>query len=50
MVHDARAIFVFACLSDTRPVPGCSFQVIHNTQIVRFHARLVRGIFLMEAK
>ena len=26
------------------------FQVIHTTQIVRFHARLVRGIFLTEAK
>ncbi len=46
IAQDARAIFVLACLSATRPFPGRSFQVIHNTQIVRFRARLVRGILL----
>jgi CspA family cold shock protein len=35
-----------ACLSATRPFLGRSFQVIHNTQIVRFRARFVRGILL----
>jgi CspA family cold shock protein len=42
-----RAIFVLACLSATRPVSGRSFQVIHTTQIVRFRARLVRGILFI---
>jgi CspA family cold shock protein len=46
IAQDASAIFVLACLSATRPVPGRSFQVIHNTQIVRFRARFVRGILL----
>jgi len=44
--HSAHAIFVVACLPATRPVPGRSFKVIHNTQIVRFRVRLVRGILL----
>ena len=44
------AIFILACLSATRPFSGRSFQVIHITQIVRFHVRLVRGIYVMEAK
>jgi CspA family cold shock protein len=42
--HPAHAISVLACLLDTRPVPGRLFQVILTTQIVRFRARLVRGI------
>jgi hypothetical protein len=44
------AIFVLACLSATRPVPGRPFQVIHYNQIVRYRARFVRGLFDMEAK
>jgi hypothetical protein len=44
--QDASTIFVLACLSATCPFSGHSFQVIHNTQIVRFHARFVRGILL----
>ena len=46
IAQDASAIFVLACLSAICPFPGCSFQVIHNTQIVRFRARFVRGILL----
>jgi CspA family cold shock protein len=38
-------IFILPCLSTTRPFAERSFQVIQNTQIVRFHARLVRGTF-----
>jgi len=45
IAQDARAIFVLACLSASCPFSGHSFQVIHNTQIVRFRARFVRGIF-----
>jgi CspA family cold shock protein len=44
------AIFVLACLSATCPFSGHSFQVIHNTQIVRFRARFVRGILLWRPK
>jgi CspA family cold shock protein len=50
ITQDARTIFVLACLSATRPFPGRSFQVIHNTQIVRFRARFVRGILLWRPK
>ena len=50
IAQDAAAIFILACLSATRPFSGRSFKVIHNTQIVRFHARSVRGIYVMEAK
>ena len=50
IAHDTRAIFVLACLSATRPFPGRSFQDIHNTQIVRFRARFVRGILLWRPK
>jgi hypothetical protein len=51
IAQDARAIFVLACLSVTSaPTRVRSLQVIHNTQIVRLHARLARGIYVMEAK
>jgi CspA family cold shock protein len=50
IAQDASAIFVVACLSVICPFPGRSFQVIHNTQIVRFHARFVRGILLWRPK
>jgi len=50
IAHPARAIFVLACLSAIRPFLGSSFQVIHNTQIVRFRARFVRGILLWRPK
>jgi CspA family cold shock protein len=46
IAQDAGAIFVLACLSATCPFSGRSFRVIHNTQIVRFRARFVRGILL----
>jgi CspA family cold shock protein len=50
IAQDVRAIFVLACLSATCPFSGHSFQVIHNTQIVRFRARFVRGILLRRPK
>ncbi len=50
IAQDASAIFVLACLSAICPYPGRSFQVIHNTQIVRFRARFVRGILLWRPK
>lgn len=50
IAQDASAIFVLACLSAICPFPGRSFQVIHNTQIVRFRARFVRGILLWRPK
>jgi hypothetical protein len=34
------------CLSAIRSFLGRSFQVIRNTQIVRYRARFVRGILL----
>ena len=49
-MQGASAIFVLACLSAICPFPGRSFQVIHNTQIVRFRARFVRGILLWSPK
>jgi CspA family cold shock protein len=48
--HPSQAIFVLACLSALRPFLGPSFQVIHNTLIVRFRARFVRGILLWRPK
>ena len=50
IAQHASAIFVVACLSVICPFPGRSFQVIHNTQIVRFRARFVRGILLWRPK
>ncbi len=46
IAQDVNAIFGLACLSATCPFFGHSFQVIHDTQIVRFRARFVRGILL----
>lgn len=50
VAQDAKTIFVLACLSAACPFSGHSFQVIHNTQIVRFRARFARGIFLWRPK
>ena len=50
IAQDANAIFVLACLSATCPFSGHSFQVIHNTQVVRFRARFVRSILLWRPK
>jgi CspA family cold shock protein len=43
-----RAIYVvvWACLSATRPIPGCAFQVTHYGQVVRYRARFARGVLL----
>ena len=46
----AATIFVLACLSATRSFLERKSQVIHYYQIVRYRARLVRGLFAMEAK
>jgi CspA family cold shock protein len=40
------AIYVLACLSATRPVPGRPIQVTHYEQVVRYRARFARGILL----
>ena len=50
IAQDGLAIYVLACLPAICPFPGRSFQVIHNTQIVRFRARFVRGILLWRPK
>jgi CspA family cold shock protein len=50
IAQNAIAIFVLACLPATCPFSGHSFQAIHNTQIVRFRARFVRGILLWRPK
>ena len=48
--HSAPAIYVLACLLTTRPVPGRMIQDIPHYQVVRYRARIARGVLLMEAK
>jgi len=44
--HTAPAIYVLACLSAIRLVPGRSFQATHYDQVVRYRARFARGFLI----
>ena len=46
----ASAIYVLACFSAIRPVLGRLIQITRYDKVVRHCARIVRGIFYMEAK
>jgi cold shock protein len=50
MAQHGFAIYVLACLTSYRPVPGRATQDTHCDQVVRFRARFARGYFDMEAK
>jgi len=44
------AIYVLVCFSATCPVLGHPIQIIHCEKVVRYRARLARGVMYMEAK
>ena len=45
MLQGAIAIYVLACLSDTRPTHGRYVRDTHCDQVVRYRARFARGFY-----